>query len=145
MSIIDRMYQGYPLPPTTPNSKAQQIHDHLQDKLLGELNKCHRWLAVGYTAVVAGQWRGERLRRRRLKLLKLVNECRQFLRLPLLQPKPGWEMHNLHYGFEAVYRYAGELGLDPEIGIILGMVDSGIASSTQACALMSDVLDRKES
>ena len=56
-------------------------------------------------AVNAGTWGGERRRKRREKLLTLVNLCRTHLELEAIDPPKGWANHNLFYGYGAIHAY----------------------------------------
>ena len=101
MSLIDRMYQGQELPASTKPEKVRQIHDFFAVRLSEEMQKRHIWLAACTVAVNAGMWRGNRFRKRRRKLLELINKCRTFLDLPTFEFERGWENANIIDGYGA--------------------------------------------
>ena len=118
--ILEHLYQKGTLPDNVNPAKVRQILVVLIEKLCVELTKKHVWIAVATRAVEAGWWRGERLKKRRLKLLKLINVCADALdMIPLEEHRPdffseGWESRGLHYGYGAIYGYAEKTGVSVE-------------------------------
>ena len=131
MSLIDKMYQGIPLPSSTNPAKIKQIHDHLMDRMEAEIKKKHMWFASAYNGVQAGVWRGDRLAKRRRKLLRLINECRVHLDLLPIEPPKDWEYVNLYYGFGAYHKYEKETGLKMTIAasFFTTMIDTSLNSN----------------
>ena len=114
MSLIDDMYAGRALPASTCPHKVGQIHNELVRRLERELNKSHVWLAACTVAVQAGHWRGDRLLKRRLKLLDMINTCRLFLDTDVLKPETGWARKGLVYGYGAHNQWRRETGHSAE-------------------------------
>ena len=79
MNLVDDLYAGKAIPKGTKPEKVELALGILSKKLNNEMEKRHVWLAACFRAVQAGLWRGERLRKRRTKLLGMINECRQHL------------------------------------------------------------------
>jgi hypothetical protein len=119
MSLVDAMYQGGDLPASTKPEKVKVIHDHLTARLLEEMEKRHVWLASCTVAVEAGRWRGNRFRKRRRKLLVLINKCRIFLDVPVVALERGWENINIIDGYGAHQQWMNQTGASLESSISL--------------------------
>ena len=97
----------------------------LNERLTTELTNTYRWLAVCTVAVHAGIWGGERRRKRRIKLLAMVNQCRTRLGLePVLMEDEKWASVGLYYGYFATNEYARDHGLDSKTSLVIGLLDS---------------------
>jgi len=120
VSLIDTMYQGGKLPTTTDSAKVRQIHDYFAVRLSEEMQKQHVWLAACTVAVTAGMWRGNRFRKRRRKLLELINKCRTFLGLATVEFERGWENVNIIDGYGAHSEWANRTGMSTEASVLLG-------------------------
>tara|TARA_B100000809_G_scaffold265263_1_gene323542 strand:+ start:558 stop:1034 length:477 start_codon:yes stop_codon:yes gene_type:complete len=119
MSLIDAMYQGGDLPASTKPEKVKVIHDHLTARLQEEMEKRHVWLASCTVAVEAGRWRGNRFRKRRRKLLVLINKCRTFLDVPVVELARGWENVNIIDGYGAHQQWMSQTGASLESSLSL--------------------------
>ncbi len=79
----------------------------LNERLTTEMKNTYRWLAACTVAVEAGRWGGERRRKRRVKLLAMVNACRTRLgQGALVMEDPRWALRGLHYGYGAYFSAA---------------------------------------
>ena len=97
----------------------------LSIKLSNELSKTYRWLAVCTVAVEAGRWGGERRRKRRVKLLSMVNQCRSRLGMVEVVPKDdSWCMVGLYYGYWASNAWSKDNNMDPVVASLVGLADS---------------------
>jgi hypothetical protein len=119
MSLIDAMYQGQALPASTKPEKVRVMHDYFTTRLLEEMQKRHVWLAACTVAVEAGRWRGNRFRKRRRKLLDLINKCRIFLDMPAIELVRGWESVNIIDGYGAHQQWMNQTGASLESGLSL--------------------------
>ena len=125
MGLKETLYQGGEIPEGTNPDKVQQLRRHLFEKLFNEeMHKTHIWLAACFVAVMAGNWRGERLRKRRLKLLSLINKCCVFLGEEEVTLLEGWEMRGLYYGFGAHHSYSRDRNISIENSVVLGNFNS---------------------
>jgi hypothetical protein len=75
-----------------------------------EMNKTYAWYAVATVAVEAGNWGGDKRVKRRAKLLKLINICREELGKELMEVPEEGLRYGLRYGYGAV-QTDGELML----------------------------------
>ena len=123
--LIENLYQGRGIPENTKPEKVLGVMGVLERRLLDEYDRRYLWLAACTIAVEAGYWNGDRFRKRRLKLLALVNECRTYLELPLAEPPKGWEQRGLYYGSGAHTKYMQEHGVCLETSIFFGAALSG--------------------
>ena len=81
----------------------------LTDRFVREMTTPYRWFAACTVAVEAGRWGGERRRKRRVKLLDMINTVAERLdREPLVMEDRHWEMQGLHYGYGAYASWAAE-------------------------------------
>ena len=97
----------------------------LNERLATELTKVYRWLAVCTVAVEAGRWGGERRRKRRIKLLAMINQCRTRLGMdPVLMEDSAWASVGLYYGYGATHAYGQDHGMSHGTAFILGLLDS---------------------
>jgi len=99
------LYAGQGIPAQASNPHVFEVMVSLLERLQGELQKEYRWMASCTVAVMAGTWGGDRRRKRREKLLTLVNLCRAHLELEAINPPKGWSNHNLFYGYGAIHAY----------------------------------------
>jgi hypothetical protein len=114
---------------------VQSAHDALTERLATELGKVYRWLAVCTVAVEAGYWGGERRRKRRIKLLAMINQCRTRLGMdPVLMEDSAWASVGLYYGYGATHSYGQDHGLDRRTPFILGLLDSHGPETAQIAA-----------
>ncbi len=104
------LYEGKGIPAQASDAHVYEAMQDLFRLLIEKLNDEYRWMAACFVAVMAGQWGGDRRVKARLKLLKLVNECRVHLKMAELHPPDGWQNQNLYYGFGAIHAYAAESG-----------------------------------
>ena len=112
--LIERLYQGQGIPEGTKPVRVRQVMVTLLERLAKELNRePYLWAAVCTVAVEAGRWKGERLRKRRLKLQSLIQECASFLGEadPTAHFPKGWESFQLYYGYGAAESYYRDRGL----------------------------------
>jgi len=125
MGLKETLYQGGEIPKGTNLDKIQQLREHLADKLFNEeMHKTHIWLAACTVAVVAGNWKGERFRERRLKLLSLINKCCVFLGEEEISLPKGWEMLGLYYGYGAHHNFSRDSNISIEKSVVLGNFNS---------------------
>jgi len=118
--LLEGLYAGKGLPASTKPGRARQVLRHLHVLLARECLKKHVWLATATRAVEPGQYRGERLRKRRLKLLRLLNEVREFLgEEPVILPE-GWASFNLYYGYGAITKWRERTGASLNAAIFAG-------------------------
>ncbi len=91
---------------------VRSARDHIRSRLESELRTPYRWLATCTVAVDAGRWGGERRRKRRIKLLDMLNTCRARLGLFPIRPKSEkWASYGLAYGYFAIGDYAHSRGI----------------------------------
>lgn len=107
------------------DKQIRQALEKLTDRLTSELNQSYRWLASCTVAVVAGTWGGERRRKRRIKLLKMINTCRVQLSLePLVMENDHWASSGLYYGYGAASKYGHDSGIGLPAAIFTSFLDS---------------------
>jgi hypothetical protein len=130
--IIRALYAGnFAVLADAPDAHVQSALDYFAGRLDEELAKSYRWLASCTVAVEAGRWGGDRRRQRRVKLLSLVNACRTRLGMATVTPGDNrWAMVGLHYGYGAHSSYGQANGLDLDITLCIGTLDShGVAAA----------------
>lgn len=123
--IVERLYRGEGIAPNTRPDKIRQIRLLLLQRLATELDKTHVWLAACTVAVMAGEWTGRRLRKRRLKLLKLINECSLALEEAVLELPAGWEGIGIYDGYGAHHKFSKDTGISTDRSVLLGMLNAG--------------------
>jgi len=112
--LRQHLYQHQFVPAGTAPYKVLAILTWFTTKLQNELKKTYQWYAVCTVAVEGGRWGGERRRKRRLKLLHIVNVCRKYLDMPEVEQPNGWERVGLYYGY-------GCGGVSPDIVLARGL------------------------
>lgn len=123
MALLERLYQGGNIPAATKPEKVRQLRTHLQTKLGEELGKEYVWLAACTVAVEAGTWGGERRRKRREKLMRMINMCNEWLQEPImLLTKP--VDHNLYYGYSAMHKWRKDNNTNLETAVVAGWLNS---------------------
>lgn len=104
---------------------VQLAMEALTERLATELTKTYRWLAVCTVAVNAGLWGGERRRKRRIKLLAMINQCHTRMGMePVIMEDEQWASVGLYYGYWATNAYAQDRGLDGKTSLVIGLLDS---------------------
>ena len=89
-----------------PPAYVQAAMEVLNERLDEEIVTPYRWFAVCTVAVEAGRWGGERRRRRRLKLLRMINSCRRASGMnEVVMESDRWARTNLYYGYWAIREY----------------------------------------
>lgn len=104
------LYEGKGIPAQASDAHVHEAMNDLFRTLMDKLNEEYRWMASCFVAVMAGQWGGDRRVKARLKLMRLINECRAHLQLSPFDPPEGWQHQNLYYGFGAIQAYAARSG-----------------------------------
>lgn len=117
---------------------VQSALDMLQARLEDEMGKTYRWLASCTVAVEAGRWGGERRRKRREKLLTLINACRVRLGQEEFVPSDrNWSSFGLYYGYGACHSYGQDRNLDWKTVFVTGVSD---ANGPAAAALATNLV-----
>jgi len=102
-----------------------RVLTHLNNRLQDEMDKTYRWLAACTAAVEAGRWGGDRRVQRRLKLLRLINQCRTRLGLDALTVKDErWAYVGLHYGYGAIESYRKDRSVSFDAVMFTSIADS---------------------
>ena len=129
MKLVKDMYAGKPIPENTKDEKVALASEFFRRRLNEELDKQYLWLARAFVAVEAGRWQGDKLKRRRVKLLSLLNKTRVFLGLELVVFESGWEMRGLFYDFDAIRRWEKSKDFTPEEGALAQAYDHFIKTA----------------
>ena len=108
--LIEKLYRGEEIPEGTKRLKVAQLHNHIFERLKEEMEKKHVWLAVCTAAVDVGMRKVMRFRKRRRKLLGMLNKCRVYLGVQEIVLPDNWEEEGIYDGYGAVSKWREETG-----------------------------------